>query len=56
MYFGYLNLQNVPRIAYCVTSIRQLNSKGGRQVKITLLTPTLVIFLCRDVFNITRPK
>ena len=35
--------------------VRQLNSKRGRQVKITLLTPKFV-FLCHDVFNITPPK
>ena len=56
MHFGYLNLQNIHCIAYCVRG-RQLNSKGGgvRPVKITLSIPTHEILLCHDVFNINRP-
>ena len=33
-----------------------LKRVGGRLMKITLLMPTLVIFLYHDVFNITRPN
>ena len=46
---------------HCVLcyEVRQLNFKGGRgggrHVKITLLIPTLVTFLCHDLFNITCP-
>ena len=38
-----------------VLRVSQQNSKGGRQVKITLLIRTLLIFLCHVVFNIARP-
>ena len=55
MHIGYLNLQNIP-CSHFVLRVRRLNSKVGRQVKITLLKPTFVIFLCNDLFHITRPN
>ena len=34
MHFGYLNLQNIHCIVYCVKlRVRQLNSKGGNKWK-----------------------
>ena len=39
-----------------VLRVRQVDSKGGRTVKITLCKSTIVIFLCNDKFNITLPN
>ena len=52
MHFGYLNLQTTRCFADCVASTTTKFYRGW-PVKITILMPTLVIFLSYDVFNIT---
>ena len=54
MHFGYWNLQNIPCIMYCAMS-KTSKFVRDREVKITLLVPTLEPFWCYDVFNTTLP-